>query len=153
MMKANQRDLPITTLLLVIDGVLPTNWRDHLARRRAAKHFGLEWPEMEGRHALIFATHEEEKLPKPYSEMIELIAQLKVRHGLKIAVVSNEAREVSPFVHLRKLDPDIFRLALDIAQTGPPGRGGFWAPQHPSYGQVHRRETGFVRTDERRGPT
>ena len=73
---------------------------------------------------------------KPYPEMIELVTQLKVRHRLKIAVVSNEAREVnayrigkfklngfvdffisSCFVHLRKPDADIFRLALDIAQT------------------------------------
>ena len=34
--------------------------------------------------------------------MIELVAQLKVRHGLKIAVVSNEGRD---------------RLALDTAQV------------------------------------
>jgi hypothetical protein len=32
---------------------------------------------------------------KPYSEMIELVAQLKVRHALKIAVVGNEACELS----------------------------------------------------------
>src|SRR5271168_1933107 len=70
--------------------------------------------------------------------MIELVAQLKVRHGLKIAVVSNEGRELnahrirkfkldgfvdffisSCFVHIRKPDKDIFRLALDIAQTPP----------------------------------
>ena len=68
--------------------------------------------------------------------MIELFTQLKVRHKLKIAVVSNEARELnayrigkfklngfvdffisSCFVHLRKPDPDIFRLAIDVAQT------------------------------------
>jgi putative hydrolase of the HAD superfamily len=73
---------------------------------------------------------------KPCPEMIELVARLKIRHGLKIAVVSNEAREVnayrirkfrldrfvdsfisSCFVHVRKPDADIFRLALDIAQT------------------------------------
>ncbi len=61
---------------------------------------------------------------------------LKVRHGLKIVVVSNESREVnayrirtfrldrlvdtfisSCFVHMRKPDVEIFRLALDIAQT------------------------------------
>ena len=73
---------------------------------------------------------------KPYPEMIELVAQLKVQHGLKIAVVSNEGRELnayrirkfkldrfvdffisSCFVHLHKPDADIFRLALDIAQT------------------------------------
>ena len=73
---------------------------------------------------------------KPYSGMIDLVRALKVRHGLKIAVVSNEARELnehrirkfklgefvdffisSCFVHVRKPDADIFRLALDIAQV------------------------------------
>jgi len=73
---------------------------------------------------------------KSYSEMLELAARLKVRYGLKIVVVSNEGRELnayriqkfkldgfvdafisSCFVHLRKPDVDIFRLALDIAQT------------------------------------
>jgi putative hydrolase of the HAD superfamily len=70
---------------------------------------------------------------KPYPEMIELIAQVKARHRLKVAVVSNESREVnawrihkfrladsfisSCFVHLRKPDSEIFRLALDIAQV------------------------------------
>jgi len=68
--------------------------------------------------------------------MIELVAQLKIRYGLKIAAVSNEARELnshrirkfklnrlfdffisSCFVHLRKPDADIFRLALDVAQA------------------------------------
>ena len=65
-----------------------------------------------------------------------MVAHLKVRYGLKIVVVSNEAREVnayrirkfklarfvdafvsSCFVHIRKPDADIFRLALDIAQA------------------------------------
>ena len=73
---------------------------------------------------------------KPYSEMLDLVAQLKVRHELKIAVINDESREVnayrirkfklngfvdsfisSCFVHIRKPDADIFRLALDIAQT------------------------------------
>ena len=73
---------------------------------------------------------------KPYSEMIELFSKLKINHRLKIVVVSNEARELnshrihtfklnelvdcfvsSCFVHLRKPDADIFRLALDISQT------------------------------------
>jgi putative hydrolase of the HAD superfamily len=73
---------------------------------------------------------------KPYPEMIELARKLKAKHGLKIIVVSNEGRELnshrirkfkldgfvdsfisSCFVHLRKPDADIFRLALDIAQA------------------------------------
>ena len=160
-----KKAIPITTLFVDIGGVLLTDGWDHHARRRATKHFKLEWAEMEDRHSLNFATYEEGKLTleeyltrvvfyqkrsftraqfrrfmfaqsKPYPEMIELIAQLKVQHGLKIFVVSNEAREVnayrirkfkldgfvdafisSCFVHLRKPDADIFRLALDIAQT------------------------------------
>jgi putative hydrolase of the HAD superfamily len=73
---------------------------------------------------------------KPYPAMIELFRRLKARYGLKLVVVSNEARELnshrirnfklgafvdlfisSCFVHMRKPDADIFRLALDIAQT------------------------------------
>ena len=68
--------------------------------------------------------------------MIALISEIKARYGLKIVVVSNEARVVndyrihnfrldefvdcfisSCFIHLRKPDADIFRLALDTAQT------------------------------------
>jgi putative hydrolase of the HAD superfamily len=73
---------------------------------------------------------------KPFTEMIELVRNLKAKYKLKVFVVSNEAREVnayrihqfkldrfvdafisSCFVHLRKPDADIFRLALDIAQV------------------------------------
>ena len=72
---------------------------------------------------------------KAYPDMIALLGQLKAQ-GLKIAVVSNESLELnayrirtfelakfvdsfisSCFVHLRKPDSNIFRLALDIAQT------------------------------------
>lgn len=160
-----KKNAAITCIFLDIGGVLLTNGWDHLARRRASKHFKLQWAEMEDRHNLNFATYEEGKLTleeylgrvvfyqkrpftrtqfrdfmfaqsKPYPEMIEMLAQLKMRHGLKIAVVSNEARELnayrirkfkldrlvdafvsSCFVHIRKPDADIFRLALDIAQA------------------------------------
>jgi putative hydrolase of the HAD superfamily len=73
---------------------------------------------------------------KPDAGMIELVRNLKAKYRLKIIVVSNEAREVnayrirqfkldqvvdafisSCFVRLRKPDADIYRLALDIAQT------------------------------------
>jgi putative hydrolase of the HAD superfamily len=90
---------------------------------------------------------------KPYPEMIELFAQLKVRYGLKIAVVSNEARELnayrihkfkldrfvdafisSCFVHIRKPDEDIFRLALDIAQA--PARQVLYIENTPMFVQI-----------------
>ena len=73
---------------------------------------------------------------QPYPEMIELVRNLKAQHEVRIAVVNNEARELnshrirtfklgefvdffisSCFVHFRKPDADIFRLALDIAQV------------------------------------
>ena len=72
----------------------------------------------------------------PNLEMIEYIRQLKDQYNLKIAVVNNEGRELnehrikkfklnqfvdffisSCFVHFRKPDADIFRIALDIAQV------------------------------------
>ena len=73
---------------------------------------------------------------KPYPEMIELAHKLIAKYGLRIVVVSNEGRELnayripkckldgfvdsfisSYFVHARKPDVEIFRLALDIAQA------------------------------------
>ena len=90
---------------------------------------------------------------KPYPEMIQLFAQLKVRYGLKIAVVSNEARELnayrihkfkldgfvdafvsSCFVHIRKPDEDIFRLALDMAQA--PARQVLYIENTPMFVQI-----------------
>lgn len=72
----------------------------------------------------------------PNIEMIKYIKQLKDKYKLKIAVVNNEGRELnehrikkfklnqfvdffisSCFVHFRKPDADIFRIALDIAQV------------------------------------
>ena len=162
-----KRAAPVTTLFLDVGEVLLTDGWDHLARHRAAKHFKLAWAEMEERHALVFETQEEGRMTfqeyldwvvfyrkrsftrsqfrdfifaqsKPYPGMIELIARLKFRHGLKIVVVSNESREMnayrirafkldrladafitSCFVHMRKPDVNIFRLALDVAQTTP----------------------------------
>ena len=155
----------ITALFLDIGGVLLTDGWGHESRKLAAKTFDLNPEEMENRHHLTFDTYEEGKLTleeylgrvifyqkrpftraqfrhfmfaqsKPCPEMIELVRKLKAKFGLKIAVVSNEARELnayrirkfkldgfvdifisSCFVHLRKPDEDIFRLALDIAQA------------------------------------
>ena len=76
---------------------------------------------------------------QPYPKMIELIRSLKRQYGLKVVAVSNEGRElttyrrdkfgleqfidffvVSSFVHVRKPDADIYRIALDGAQVAPP---------------------------------
>ena len=172
----------ITSLFVDVGGVLLTNGWDHHARRRAAKNFRLQWAEMEDRHNLVFETHEEGKITfeeylgrvvfykkppftraqfrrfmlaqsRPYSEMLDPVAQLKVRHKLKIAVVSNESREVngyrirrfkldrfvdtfisSCFVHIRKPDADIFRLVLDIAQT--PAQNVVYIENTPMFVQI-----------------
>lgn len=71
-------------------------------------------------------------------DMLPLMMNLKGRYHLHVAAVSNEGRElanyriqqfqlgqlidtfvVSSFVHIRKPDVDIYRLALDITQAQP----------------------------------
>jgi putative hydrolase of the HAD superfamily len=73
-----------------------------------------------------------------FPEMIDLIRSLKSHHHLQVAAVSNEGREFtmyrvqqfklrsfidffisSCFVHSRKPDQDVYRMALDIAQVRP----------------------------------
>ncbi|MDD2677251.1 MAG: HAD family phosphatase [Methylacidiphilaceae bacterium] len=162
-------NLAITTLFLDLGGVLLSNGWDTACRQKAAEAFNLDPREMDQRHHLTFDTYEVGKLTldgylerivfyenrpftmqefrqfmfaqsRPFPEMIEMVRKLKERYGLKVAVLSNEGRElqvhriqafdlasfidyfiVSSFVHLRKPDEDIFRLALDVSQT-PPSR-------------------------------
>ncbi len=76
---------------------------------------------------------------QPYPQMIDLIKRLKGQYNLRVGVISNEGRELtefriekfqldsfidffisSCFVHLRKPDADIYRMAIDIAQATPP---------------------------------
>jgi putative hydrolase of the HAD superfamily len=167
MSRSEKSALPIRTLFLDLGGVLLSNGWDRHMRQRAADTFELDYAEMDERHHLTFDTYEEGKLSldeyldrvvfyaersfsrqefrafmfaqsQPYPEMIDMIAKLKRRHGLQIAAVSNEGRELtqyrieefslgaiidffisSCFVHYRKPDSDIYRIALDIAQVPP----------------------------------
>jgi putative hydrolase of the HAD superfamily len=172
----------ITTLFLDVGGVLLTNGWGHQSRALAAKTFALNLEELEDRHHLTFDTYEVGKLTleeyldrtvffeerpftrdqirdfmfaqsQPHPEMIELARNLKAQHGLRIAVVNNEGRELnshrirtfelaefvdffisSCFVHFRKPDADIFRLALDIAQT--PAEQVVYIDDQPLFVQV-----------------
>jgi putative hydrolase of the HAD superfamily len=156
---------PITTLFLDIGGVLLTNGWDTDLRKRTAEHFGLDYEEIYHRHHVTYDIYEEGKMTldeylwqivfyeprrftpedfktylleqaKPYQDTIDLVRRLKAVYGLRVAVVSNEGREiaedrirrfnlkdfvdffiVSAFVHIRKPDLDIYRLALDVAHV------------------------------------
>jgi putative hydrolase of the HAD superfamily len=158
----------ITTLFLDIGGVLLTNGWDTALRKRTAEHFDVDYSELDHRHRVSYDIYEEGKMPleeylrhiifyeersftpadvkrfileeaKPFDDMIGLVKKLRAVYGLKVAVVSNEGREivedrihrfklkefvdffiVSAYVHFRKPDHDIYRLALDVAQVHPP---------------------------------
>ncbi len=75
---------------------------------------------------------------QPFPETINYFLALKEKYGLLVAAVSNEGRELtahriqqfnlkqlfavfvcSCFVHFRKPDADIYRLALDLTGTNP----------------------------------
>jgi putative hydrolase of the HAD superfamily len=156
-----------TTIFTDIGGVLLTNGWDRNGRKKAVKQFNLDPVETEERHHLTFDTYESGKISlteylkrlvfyternftevefrkfmfeqsQPFPEMLTLIRAIKEKYGIKIAVVSNEGRELnnyriktfklgefvdffisSCFVHFRKPDADIFKVALDIAQVSP----------------------------------
>ena len=159
--------MKVSALFLDVGGVLLTNGWDRSMRQRAVEAFRLDYDEMDERHHLTFDTYEEGKLSldeylnrvvfykdrtfsreefkafmfaqsQPYPRMIELVRDIKRSDGVKVAVVSNEGRELtvhriqkfglaefvdffiaSCFVHFRKPDADIYRLALDVAQVSP----------------------------------
>lgn len=154
----------ITTLFIDIGGVILTDGWNRTWRKAAADKFNLDYDDMDNRHHLTYDTYEVGKISldeylsrvvffknrdftiqdfkdfmfaqsQPFPDMIELICRLKEIYGLKVAVVSNEGRELteyrikkfnlhrfvdffisSSFVHLRKPDIDIFKFALDVAQ-------------------------------------
>lgn len=157
----------ITTLFLDVGGVLATNGWDRHMRERAAAAFQLDYTDMDDRHRETFDTYEQGKLTldeyltrvvfyrerpfsreqfiafmfdqsQPYPPMLELVRGLKARHGLRLALVNNEGRELnehrirkfglrafvdcflsSCYVHFRKPDADLYRLALDVMQAAP----------------------------------
>lgn len=117
---------------------------------------------------------------KPYPEMIELMRTVKERYKLKVAVVSNEGRViteyrlsnfglkdfvdffiVSCFVHFRKPDLDIYKVALDIAQMKPQeviyiddrplfveigNKMGLYTIQHKTYAETKQQLETFLNT-------
>lgn len=177
-----ENEKPIAALFLDVGGVLLTNGWERQSRELAATVFGLDMDEMNDRHQLTVETYEMGRLTleeylnlviffrertfsriafrnfmfkqsKAHLQMIELICKLKAQYGLKIAVVSNEGRELnsyrirhfkldkfvdffisSCFVHLRKPDHDMYRMALDIAQV--PAEQVVYVDDQPMFVQV-----------------
>lgn len=160
------KKLAATTCIFVdIGGVLLSDGWDRHSRGRAATAFNLDHAEMEDRHQRTWNTHQEGKLTleeylgwvvfyqkrpftraafrrfmfeqsKPDTRMIGLLAEIKTLNRLRVAVISNEGRELnayridkfklgafvdffvsSCYVGLLKPDAEIFRLALDLAQV------------------------------------
>lgn len=159
--------MAIKTLLVDVGGVLLTNGWDTAMRKKAAQHFSIDPLEMQQRHDMIFEDFEcghcsfDEYLnhivffkqrpftleafkeyvyaqSKPYPRTIERVKAIKKRHHAKLAVLSNEGREiainrflkfnfhefvdyfiVSSFVGCRKPDLRIYKLALDLSQEDP----------------------------------
>jgi len=174
----------IQALFTDVGGVMLTNGWDGESRQRAAEQFHLDLADVNYRHHLTFDTYEIGKLSlddyldrtvfyqprefskddfkafmfaqsQPYPEMIDLIRRTKQRNGLKLAVVSNEGRELteyrirkfgladfvdffvsSCFVHFRKPDTDIFRMAIDLAQT--PAERTVYLDDRPLFVEVAR---------------
>jgi putative hydrolase of the HAD superfamily len=75
---------------------------------------------------------------RTYEDVIDFVRDLKVRHGLHVVAITNDPRELvehrvkafnlrefidiivaSCFVHYRKPDYDIYRIAIDVAQAAP----------------------------------
>lgn len=156
-------DKPIA-LLLDVGGVLLTNGWDTHARQRAAAYFELDFVVMDQRHHLTFDIYELGKVSledyvdrtvfyeprdfsredfiefmyrqsEPLDDMLHLVRELRVRHPLKVGLVSNEGIELvryrmdrfdlrsvadffifSGYVGLRKPDNAIWRLALNVGQ-------------------------------------
>lgn len=117
---------PIKALLLDIGGVLLTKGWGRNERRLAAERFGLDYDDMQERHALVFHIYEEGRITlseylrrvvfyreqdftedkftefmfaqsEPYSETLSLIRGLKARFGLKTVALSNEGREITDY--------------------------------------------------------
>ncbi len=157
----------ITTLFVDIGGVLLSDGWSYDFRKLAAVKFGFDYKEVEIRHNMAFDTFELGNLTmekyldlvvfykerhftrerfqefifarsEAYPNMIGLIRRLKIKYGLKVVAVSNEAREIndyriekfklndfidffvsSCYVGIQKPNADIYRLALDLSQVPP----------------------------------
>jgi putative hydrolase of the HAD superfamily len=158
----------IRTILWDVGGVLLTNGWDHSERADLFREFQVDRDEFEVRHNAVNDAWEKGEInldeyldhtlfyePRDFTReqffarmkdmsqwlphtAIEIVRTLTGRNDLKLAMLSNESRElmdyrienfglgenfsaylVSAYVGLRKPDPAIFKLALDVMQSTP----------------------------------
>lgn len=159
--------MSIKIIFTDVGGVLLNDGWDTAMRRNVADRFGIDWNEMQQRHEMVFEDYERGRLlfdeylqhvvffrNRPFTvedfkkamseywyshdDMIQLVKNLKKKHGLPLAILSNEGKEiaairfekfgfksfidyfvVSGFVGLRKPDLRIFKLALGLCVLDP----------------------------------
>jgi putative hydrolase of the HAD superfamily len=130
-----------------VGGVLMTNGWDHISRRRATDHFGMDWDEFEDRHNLVVADFEIGRidmkeyldstafhLPRTFTqaEFIEFMhtqsvpntavlafaAELSSSGKYLMATLNNESRELNQFRIDRFHLRDSFRLFFSSGFVG-----------------------------------
>lgn len=158
----------IRTILWDVGGVLLTNGWDHCERADLFREFQIDRDEFEVRHEAVNDAWEKGEItvdeyldhtlfyePRDFTRdqfiarmkdmsqwlphtAIEIVRSLAGREDIKLAMLSNESRElmdhriesfglgqnfsaylVSAYVGIRKPDPRIFKLALDVMQSTP----------------------------------
>jgi putative hydrolase of the HAD superfamily len=158
----------IRTILWDVGGVLLTNGWDHCERADLFREFQIDRDDFESRHDQVNDAWEKGEIsigdyldktlfyePRNFTRQqfivrmkemsqwlphtaIEIVRSLAAEGEVKLAMVSNESRElmdhriqefglrqdfsaflVSAYVGLRKPDPKIFKLALDVTQSKP----------------------------------
>ncbi len=139
--------LTIKTIFFDVGGVLMTNGWDHISRRRATDHFGMDWEEFEDRHNAVVAdfeigrigmqeyldstafhsprtfTHEEfiafmHTQSIPNLPVLAFAAELNSSGKYLMATLNNESRELNQFrIEQFKLR-DSFRLFFSSGFVG-----------------------------------
>ncbi len=118
--------MTIKTIFFDVGGVLMTNGWDHISRRRATDHFGLDWEEFEERHNLVVADFESGRigmqeyleftvfhLPRTFTRedfiafmhaqsvpnppVLALAAELSSSGKYLMATLNNESRELNQY--------------------------------------------------------
>ena len=137
----------IRAIFTDLGGVCLSNGWDSETRKKAAKHFDLDFKDMEARHQMIAGIYEEGKLDiddyldfvifyikrefhretfitymkaqsTPYPDMLELYRQIREKHGTRIIAVSNEGRELAEHRIMRFQLPNLIDTFIVSSFTG-----------------------------------